>query len=69
MSVLFFSAADDPEPWRRAFAAAFPQMPFEVWPDVQDSHAVRYALVWDPPSGMLQTLPQLKAVLALGAGC
>jgi glyoxylate/hydroxypyruvate reductase A len=68
MSVLFFSAADDPEPWRRAFAAAFPQMPFEVWPDVQDSHAVRYALVWDPPSGMLQTLPQLKAVLALGAG-
>jgi glyoxylate/hydroxypyruvate reductase A len=68
MSVLFYSEGDDPEPWRRAFAAAFPDMPFEVWPHVKDRNAVRYALVWNPPPGLLKTLPNLKAVLALGAG-
>lgn len=43
-------------------------MPFEVWPDVEDIDSVRYALVWNPPPGLLKTLPKLRAVLALGAG-
>ncbi|UCD68428.1 MAG: glyoxylate/hydroxypyruvate reductase A [Betaproteobacteria bacterium] len=68
MSVLFYSQADDPVPWRNAFAAALPQMPFQVWPDVEDMESVRYALVWNPPSGLLEKLPKLRAVLALGAG-
>ncbi|UCH47607.1 MAG: glyoxylate/hydroxypyruvate reductase A [Betaproteobacteria bacterium] len=68
MSVLFYSEADDPVPWRQAFAAALPEMPFQVWPDVEDTESVRYALVWNPPSGLLEKLPNLRAVLALGAG-
>ncbi len=68
MSVLFYSKTDDPRPWRRAFAAALPEMPFKVWPDVEDIDSVRYALVWNPPPGLLKTLPKLRAVLALGAG-
>jgi len=68
MSVLFYSKGDDPQPWRQAFAKAFPQMPFEVWPDVADANAVRYALVWNPPTGLLKKLPNLRAILALGAG-
>lgn len=68
MSVLFYSEGDDPAPWREVFAEAFPQLTFEVWPDVKDIQTVRYALVWNPPSGLLQTLPNLRAILALGAG-
>lgn len=68
MSILFYSKGDDPEPWRRAFAAAFPQMPFEIWPNVRDVNSVRYALVWNPPSGLLEQLPALRAILSLGAG-
>ena len=68
MSVLFFSEADDPQPWRKAFVAAFPQMQFQVWPDVADVEPVRYALVWNPPPGLLEKLPNLRAVLSLGAG-
>jgi glyoxylate/hydroxypyruvate reductase A len=68
MSVLFYSKGDDPQPWRQALASAFPGMAFEIWPDVRDLNAVRYALVWNPPAGMLATLPNLQAVLALGAG-
>lgn len=68
MSVLFYSKGDDPKPWRRAFSEAFPEMTFEVWPKVADPGIVRYALVWNPPPGLLRKLPSLRAVLALGAG-
>lgn len=68
MSILFYSQGDDPQPWREALAAAFPDMAFEIWPDARDLNTVRYALVWNPPAGMLAKLPNLRAVLALGAG-
>ena len=68
MSILFYSRGDDPQPWRDALTNAFPDIAFEIWPDVRDLNAVRYALVWNPPAGMLAKLPNLRAVLALGAG-
>ena len=68
MSILFYSQADNPQPWRDALAKAFSEIAFEVWPNVRDVNSVRYALVWNPPAGMLATLPNLRAVLALGAG-
>jgi len=39
-----------------------------VWPDLPDRAAVRYALSWKPPEGLLATLPNLVAVFSLGAG-
>lgn len=68
MTVLFCSDSDPPEPWRRAFARAFPSMPFRVWPDPGPRESVRYAVVWRPPAGLLASLPNLKAILVLGAG-
>jgi glyoxylate/hydroxypyruvate reductase A len=68
MTVLFYSPDDPPEPWRDALVRALPGMPFRIWPDVGDPGAVRYALVWKPPPGMLKTLHGLKAILSLGAG-
>lgn len=68
MTVLFCSDSDPPEPWRKAFARAFPAMPFHVWPDRGPLEAVRYAVIWRPPAGLLASLPNLKAILVLGAG-
>lgn len=68
MAVVFYSQADDPAPWRQAFAAALPEMDFREWPDVGDPERIRYALVWNPPKGALAKFPNLQAVLALGAG-
>jgi glyoxylate/hydroxypyruvate reductase A len=39
-----------------------------VWPDCGPVEDVRYALVWKPPPGFFVQFPNLKAVLALGAG-
>ena len=43
-------------------------MAFRVWPDTGPRDAIRYALVWRQPPGSLARLPNLKAILVLGAG-
>ncbi|HWA13487.1 MAG TPA: glyoxylate/hydroxypyruvate reductase A [Burkholderiales bacterium] len=68
MTVLFCSESDPPEPWRQLFARAFPAMGFRIWPDLGPAEDVRYALVWRQPRGLLAKLPNLKAILVLGAG-
>ncbi|MCA8933806.1 MAG: glyoxylate/hydroxypyruvate reductase A [Rhodospirillaceae bacterium] len=68
MTLLFVSAADDPEEWAGALAALRPDIPFRVWPDVGDPAAVRYALAWRPPADALPGLPNLQAIFSLGAG-
>ncbi len=68
MTILYYSNADPAEPWREAFARELPRIPFRVWPDSGPLEKVRYALVWKPPQGFLAQFPNLKAILALGAG-
>ncbi len=68
MAILYYSEADPAEPWREAFARELPRIPFRVWPDSGPLESVRYALVWKPPRGFLARFPNLKAILALGAG-
>jgi len=68
MSILYYSNSDPPEPWRDAFARELPGIEFRVWPDSGPLENVRYALVWKPPRGFLAQFPNLKAILALGAG-
>ncbi|MBI3527183.1 MAG: glyoxylate/hydroxypyruvate reductase A [Betaproteobacteria bacterium] len=43
-------------------------MAFRVWPDTGQRDAIRYALAWRQPPGALAGLPNLKAILVLGAG-
>jgi glyoxylate/hydroxypyruvate reductase A len=39
------------------------------WPDaIGDRAGIGYALVWRPPQGLLASLPNLKAILNVGAG-
>ena len=68
MVVLFYSDIDDPGPWRTALLRALPELELRVWPEVGRLEEVDYALVWKPPTGMLASLPRLKAILSLGAG-
>ena len=55
--------------WRGLFSHAAPGL--HVVPPESDPAVlarVRYACVWDPPDGFFRALPNLRAVLALGAG-
>jgi len=68
MRLVFYSRTDDPAPWRRALAAALPDLDFRVWPDIGDPATVDCTLVWKPPPGWHRQFPALRAILSLGAG-
>jgi glyoxylate/hydroxypyruvate reductase A len=67
-AILFASDIDDPAPWRAAIGKAFPALEFRVFPEIGRIEEIRYALVWKIAGGVLSTLPNLRAVFALGAG-
>lgn len=68
MALLFYSADDDAAAWRRALLRHVPDLDFRVWPATGDPAEIRMALVWLPPPGLLQSLPNLRAIFSLAAG-
>jgi glyoxylate/hydroxypyruvate reductase A len=73
VQVLFVSEFDDPTAWRSELARHNAPIELVVWPgDVDvpavDVSAVEIALAYKPPSGLLRSLPRLRAVLSLAAG-
>ncbi|HEX2528075.1 MAG TPA: glyoxylate/hydroxypyruvate reductase A [Geminicoccus sp.] len=68
MALLFVSAADDPDQWRTELRQRFPDLDVRIHPELGDPANIDVALVWLPPPGLLASLPNLKAILSLGAG-
>lgn len=59
----------DPAGWETRFRMLAPQRDIRLWPDrVGNPADIAYACAWKPPSGLLASLPNLKAVFSLGAG-
>jgi glyoxylate/hydroxypyruvate reductase A len=67
-TILFYSAADDPAPWRTALEAALPDAAFHVFPDMPTPARVMTAIVWSPPAGFFTPFTDLRLVVNLGAG-
>jgi glyoxylate/hydroxypyruvate reductase len=68
LALLFLSNEDDPKAWREELARRLPDLELREWPQLGDPESIEVALVWKPPPGALQGLPNLKAILSLGAG-
>ena len=70
MTVLLWTSADDPpDIWVPALRAAMPEDEVRVPPDLGDRSEIEYALVWKPEPGLLASLPNLKVIFSIGAGC
>jgi glyoxylate/hydroxypyruvate reductase A len=55
--------------WLAALRANAKGRTIRVWPDaIGDPAGIAYACVWMPPRGLLAGLPNLKAIVNLGAG-
>lgn len=67
-TLLFHSPADSAGWWRDVIAEAMPELGFRAWPQTGDPADIDYALVWKPGPGLLGGLPNLRAILSLGAG-
>ncbi len=68
MRLLFLSAIDAAPLWSTALQRLLPELEIRVWPELGDPRDIDAALVWQPPPGLLATLPNLKLILSLGAG-
>lgn len=67
-TILVASGPWNPEPWAAAAHAGDPDRAVAIWPDVPVPEAIRYAMAWKPPEGVLATLPNLEVIFSLGAG-
>jgi glyoxylate/hydroxypyruvate reductase len=68
MAILFRSTPAATARWRPLLGALLPEREIRFWPEVGDKTAIEYALVWQPPPGLLASLPNLKLIFGLGAG-
>jgi glyoxylate/hydroxypyruvate reductase len=68
MSVLIAITGWDPKPWRVRMEALLPCHEIVMFDEPFDRESVRYALTWRHPPGSLKNLPNLQAIVSLGAG-
>ena len=68
MSVLYQSDPVRGRVWARIFADSAPEIAFHIWPQTGELSAVEYLVAWDPPPGLIATLPNLKVIFSSGAG-
>src|ERR1700730_1717368 len=68
MSVLYKSDIARGQVWARIFAEQAPDIEFHLWPQTGDLAAVEYLIAWQPPPGLLASLPNLKVLFSSGAG-
>jgi glyoxylate/hydroxypyruvate reductase A len=70
MATLMFCSPEDPvDLWTAALADYMPELDVRVYPDIGDPADIDYALVYKPPAGLLASLPNLKVILSIAAGC
>ena len=68
MAILFRSTPAATARWRPLLAELMPEHEFRFWPEVGDPADIEYAMVWQPPPGLLASLPKLRLICGLGAG-
>lgn len=54
--------------WTRLLAEKAPDLPFRVWPDIEDPSQVHYLASWIPPEDVMRQFPNLRLLLSVGAG-
>jgi glyoxylate/hydroxypyruvate reductase A len=68
MAILFHSTPAATARWRPLLGELMPEHEFRFWPQIGDPAAIEYAMVWQPPPGLLAGLPNLRLIVGLGAG-
>ena len=66
--LLFAAPRVDPDPWLADIRKRWPELTIRIWPDVPDLNAIEVALAWGMQPQFWSRLPNLKAILSLGAG-
>jgi glyoxylate/hydroxypyruvate reductase A len=65
---LLIACSSRAEQFAAEVLALDPELDIRIAPDVGDVADIDTALVWQPPPGLLRTLPNLKLIVSVGAG-
>ncbi len=68
MAILLNYHGCDNKIWQTRLQSLLPDLPINIFPDIADITAIRYAILWDHPKGDLCRYPNLRAIFSLGAG-
>ena len=68
MPAILFLGRDDPEGWIAEFKRAAPDLDVRLWDNRGDPAAIDVVLAWRHPKGAPKRYPNLKLIVALGAG-
>jgi len=68
MAILFHSLPSSAARWKPLLAELIPELEIRISPDIGNPEDIEYAIVWEPPIGLLASLPNLKLICPLGAG-
>jgi glyoxylate/hydroxypyruvate reductase A len=65
---LLIACSSRAEQFAAEIRALDPDLELRVAPELGGVHDIDTALVWQPPTGLLRTLPSLKLIVSVGAG-
>jgi glyoxylate/hydroxypyruvate reductase A len=68
MILLLIPTFGGAEVWRRAFAAAMPELEVRVWPELGNAGEIEAVALGVPPAGALRKLSSLRLIVSLTAG-
>lgn len=68
MHILYKSDPQRGALWQQWLAQHAPDIQLHLWPDIGDPLDVEILIAWQPPERLLETFPNLKALLSVGAG-
>ena len=68
MPAILFLGRDDPEGWIAEFRRAAPDLDVRLWEQRGDPADIDVVLAWRHPAGAPKHYPNLKLIVALGAG-
>lgn len=68
MHILYKSDPQRGALWQQWLAQHAPDIQLHLWPETGDPLEVEMLIAWQPPERLLETFPNLKALLSVGAG-
>ena len=68
MQILYKSDPQRGALWQQWLAQHAPDIQLHLWPEIGDPQEIEVLIAWQPPEKLMETFPNLKVLLSVGAG-
>ena len=68
MQILYKSDPQRGALWQQWLAQHAPDIELHLWPEIGDPQEIEVLIAWQPPETLMETFPNLKVLLSVGAG-